>query len=44
MAAAAVATFGTGAIVAQPDMMEQAAMSVFPGDDDVALLPIYMLD
>jgi len=42
MAAAAVTAFGTGAIITQPDMVKLAAMSVFPGDGDIALLPVYI--
>jgi len=44
MAAAAVTAFGTGAVVAQPDMVEQAVMPAFPEDGNVTFLPLDALD
>lgn len=44
MATAAVTTLRAGTIVAQPDVVEQALMSVFPADGQVALLPLDAVD
>lgn len=44
MATATVTTLGTGTIVAQPDMVEEAFMSVFPEDGYVTFLPLDALD
>ena len=44
MATAAVTALGTGTIVAEPDMVEQAVMSVFPEYRYDALLPLDVLD
>lgn len=44
MATATVTALGTGTIVAQPDMVEEAVMSVFPEDGYVTFLPLDALD
>lgn len=39
-----VTTLRTGAIVTQPDMVEQVLMPVFPEDGNVTFLPLDTLD
>lgn len=44
MTAAAIAAFRTGAIVAQPDMVKVTSVTITPGQNQLSLLTVDVLD